>query len=77
MRSILIDWLIQVHNRFGLLQETLFLSIGILDRYLQDKIKEIGRKKLQLVGITAMWIAAKVGQLRDFFLLFGLVEELG
>jgi len=59
MRSILIDWLIQVHNRFGLLQETLFLSIGILDRYLQDKIKEIGRKKLQLVGITAMWIAAK------------------
>lgn len=59
MRSILIDWLIQVHNRFGLLQETLFLCIGILDRYLQQKIKEIGRKKLQLVGITAMWIAAK------------------
>jgi len=59
MRSILIDWLIQVHNRFGLLQETLFLSIGILDRYLQDKIKEVGRKRLQLVGITSMWIAAK------------------
>lgn len=59
MRSILIDWLIQVHNRFGLLQETLFLCVGILDRYLQQKIKEIGRKKLQLVGITAMWIAAK------------------
>jgi len=59
MRSILIDWLIQVHNRFSLLQETLFLSIGILDRFLQVKIKEIGRKNLQLVGITAMWIAAK------------------
>lgn len=59
MRSILIDWLIQVHNRFSLLQETLFLSIGILDRFLQVKIKEVGRKNLQLVGITAMWIAAK------------------
>merc|ERR1712180_532858 len=59
MRSILIDRLIQVHNRFSLLQETLFLSIGILDRFLQVKIKEIGRKNLQLVGITAMWIAAK------------------
>jgi len=59
MRSILIDWLIQVHNRFSLLQETLFLSIGILDRFLQVKIKEIGRKKLQLVGITALWIASK------------------
>ena len=60
MRTILIDWLIQVHNRFGLLQETLFLTIGILDRYLQEKIREVGRKRLQLVGITSMWIAAKV-----------------
>merc|ERR1712168_987220 len=59
MRSILIDWLIQVHNRFSLLQETLFLSIGILDRFLQVKIKEIGRKKLQLVGNSALWIASK------------------
>jgi len=59
MRTILIDWLIQVHHRFGLLQETLFLTIGILDRYLQEKIREVGRKRLQLVGITSMWIAAK------------------
>ena len=60
MRTILIDWLIQVHSRFSLLQETLFLAIGILDRYLQDKMTEVGRKRLQLVGITSMWIASKV-----------------
>jgi len=59
MRSILIDWLIQVHSRFSLLQETLFLAIGILDRYLQGKMRDIGRKRLQLVGITSMWIASK------------------
>jgi len=59
MRTILIDWLIQVHSRFSLLQETLFLAIGILDRYLQDKMTEVGRKRLQLVGITSMWIASK------------------
>ena len=35
MRAILIDWLIQVHLRFTLLQETLYLTISIIDRYLQ------------------------------------------
>ena len=35
MRGILIDWLVQVHLRFHLLQETLYLTVAILDRYLQ------------------------------------------
>jgi hypothetical protein len=34
MRAILIDWLIQVHQRFNLLQETLYLTVSIIDRYL-------------------------------------------
>ena len=34
MRAILIDWLIQVHLRFGLLAETLYLTVTIIDRYL-------------------------------------------
>ena len=34
MRAILIDWLIQVHIRFGLLAETLYLTVSIIDRYL-------------------------------------------
>jgi len=34
MRAILIDWLIQVHIRFGLLAETLYLTVTIIDRYL-------------------------------------------
>ncbi|EDV19014.1 uncharacterized protein TRIADDRAFT_34270, partial [Trichoplax adhaerens] len=35
MRTILIDWLIQVHLRFHLLQETLYLTVNIIDRFLQ------------------------------------------
>lgn len=35
MRCILIDWLIQVHHKFTLLQETLYLTVSIIDRYLQ------------------------------------------
>lgn len=34
MRAILVDWLIQVHNRFRLLQETLYITISIVDRFL-------------------------------------------
>lgn len=35
MRAILIDWLVQVHLRFTLLQETLYLTVAIIDRFLQ------------------------------------------
>jgi cyclin B len=57
MRGILIDWLVQVHLRFHLLQETLYLTVAIIDRYLQEQ--EVARSKLQLVGVTAMLIASK------------------
>lgn len=57
MRSVLMDWLIQVHNRFSLLPETLFLTVNYIDRFLSTKIVSLG--KLQLVGATAIFIAAK------------------
>jgi len=57
MRSVLMDWLVQVHHRFGLLPETLFLTVNYIDRFLSLKIVSIG--KLQLVGATAILIASK------------------
>ena len=35
MRAILVDWLVQVHSKFRLLQETLYMCVAIMDRYLQ------------------------------------------
>ena len=57
MRSILVDWLIDVHSKFGFTDETLFMTILLIDRYLT--LNNIQRKKLQLVGITALLIACK------------------
>jgi len=57
MREILIDWLIEVHLRFKLVPETLYLTINIIDRYLEKSV--IARKKLQLVGVASMLIACK------------------
>ena len=57
MRSILIDWLIDVQLRFKLKSETLFLTVNIIDRYLSKL--NIHKTKLQLLGTTAMYIASK------------------
>lgn len=57
MRAILVDWLVEVHRMFKLLPETLFLSVNLIDRFLE--IKPVAREKLQLVGITSMLIASK------------------
>ncbi|KAF8899815.1 cyclin-like protein [Gymnopilus junonius] len=57
MRGILTDWLIQVHVRFRLLPETLFLCVNVIDRFLSARVVSLA--KLQLVGVTCMFIAAK------------------
>ena len=57
MRAVLMDWLVQVHHRFNLLPETLYLCVNYIDRFLSAKVVSLG--KLQLVGATAIFIAAK------------------
>lgn len=57
MRAILIDWLVQVQIKFRLLQETMYMTVAIIDRFMQDNC--VPKKMLQLVGVTAMFIASK------------------
>jgi len=57
MRSILVQWLTEVCNHFKLRAETLYLTVDLVDRFL-DK-QQTDRRRLQLVGITALWVAAK------------------
>jgi cyclin B len=57
MRSILVDWIIDVHFKFGFTDETLFMTVSIIDRYLS--ICQITRTNFQLLGITALMIACK------------------
>ena len=57
MRAILVDWLVDVHLKFKLLPDTLFLTVNIIDRYLEAV--QVSRQELQLIGVTAMFIAAK------------------
>lgn len=57
MRGVLIDWVIELHHMFQLLPETLFLTVNIIDRFLSTRTVVLS--KLQLVGITSLFIATK------------------
>lgn len=57
MRTILIDWLIEVHWKHHLRSETLHLTLNLIDRYLT--MRPVERKRLQLVGVVAMLVASK------------------
>jgi G2/mitotic-specific cyclin-B, other len=58
MRRILVDWLVEVHQKFCCSAETLFLSVNIMDRYLNIKVG-VPRAEFQLVGVVALFIASK------------------
>jgi hypothetical protein len=69
MRAILVDWLVEIHIKFKMLPETLYLTVNLLDRFL-EKVP-ISKQKLQLVGVTSLLIASKYQEiyppeLRDF-----------
>jgi len=57
MREILIDWLIDVHYKFKMVPETLYLCVNVIDRFLEKQA--IARDKLQLVGVTVLLLASK------------------
>lgn len=57
MRSILVDWLVEVAEEYVLQPETLFLAVGYIDRFLS--CMSVLRTKLQLVGAACMLVAAK------------------
>jgi hypothetical protein len=58
MRAYLVDWLSELHLKFKLWPETLYVCIGIIDKYIM-LMPDIKKKDLQCLGITALHIAGK------------------
>ncbi|KZV33210.1 hypothetical protein F511_16244 [Dorcoceras hygrometricum] len=57
MREVLIDWLVEVAEEYKFVSDTLYLAVAYIDRYLSSS--ELNRNKLQLLGVSCMFIAAK------------------
>jgi Cyclin, N-terminal domain/Cyclin, C-terminal domain len=63
MRPYLLDFLIEAHTAFGLLNETLFLAVNLLDRYCSKRV--VYKRHYQLVGCASLLIAAKYGDRKE------------
>ena len=61
MRAILVDWIIDVHNRCDMKKKTLFQAIFIIDAFLTKNI--IHKKDFQLLGMAALLIASKESEI--------------
>lgn len=55
-RGVLVDWLVEVAEEFELGSETLYLTVSYIDRFFSSKT--VNEQKLQLVGVSAMFIAS-------------------
>ena len=64
MRAKLIDWMVYVHLRLSLSQQSLFLAVQLLDRVLAKQ--EIAKTFLQLLGITVLFVACKYQEVHTY-----------
>lgn len=62
MRAILLDWLVEVCEVYRLHRETYHLALDFVDRYLATQ-SDIPKQQLQLIGIAALFIAAKIEEI--------------
>lgn len=62
MRSILVDWIMEVCEVYRLRRMTFYLAVDYIDRYLSLK-PATPKQHLQLVGISALFIAAKLEEI--------------
>lgn len=79
MRSVLFDWINEVHNQFSLELETFHMTVSMIDRYLQSTTST-PRRYLQLVGVTALFMASKYEELmppeiNDFVYVTGKISD--
>lgn len=58
MRTVLVDWLVEVQQTFELNHETLYLAVKYIDHFLMRST--ISRTRFQLLGLTAVFIACKL-----------------
>ncbi|KAM3613816.1 uncharacterized protein V6R79_005465 [Siganus canaliculatus] len=62
MRAILLDWLLEVSEVYSLHRQTAYLAQDYFDRFMLTE-ENVGKECLQLLGITALFIASKIEEI--------------
>lgn len=61
MRAVLLDWMFEVSQEYGLKRDSVYFAINFVDRYLSKCVVE--RSSLQLIGVTALWMGSKMEEM--------------
>lgn len=56
MRTVLVDWLVEVTEEYKLVSDTLYLAVSYIDRFLSSHV--LAMEKLQLLGVSCMLVAS-------------------
>ena len=56
-RAFLIEWIIDVHRKFRLTPEALYVAVFIIDQYMSKK--KLLKSQLHLLGVSTLLISAK------------------
>lgn len=59
MRAVLINWISEITELFMFKREAFYMTVNILDRYLEARSLEVDKEKFQLVGMSCLYIASK------------------
>uniref|UniRef100_A0A8C2Q972 Cyclin E2 n=1 Tax=Cyprinus carpio TaxID=7962 RepID=A0A8C2Q972_CYPCA len=62
MRSMLLDWLMEVCESYTLHRQTFYLAQDFFDRYMLSQ-SDVQKDQLQLIGITALFISSKIEEI--------------
>ncbi|XP_010883567.1 G1/S-specific cyclin-E2 isoform X2 [Esox lucius] len=62
MRAILLDWLLEVSEVYTLHRQTAYLAQDYFDRFMLTQ-DDVEKDRLQLIGITALFIASKIEEI--------------
>ena len=62
MRSLLVDWVMEICSEFFLKRETCHRAVSYIDRYLSES-QPVRKEQFQLLGLTACYIAAKIEEI--------------
>jgi hypothetical protein len=55
----MIDWMVEVTHAFKLDDRTFFLSVAVMDKYIQLEKTRLNPSELHSIGVTAMFMASK------------------
>lgn len=75
-RKVLVDWLLEIHYKYRMLPQTLYLCVSLLDRFLVKR-PQTRRRQVQVVGTCCLLLASKFEEVEAAPTISDLVAVMG